>query len=235
MYSQESYHSTLEQLPTEAEVAALTERVYAQVFRTDFTAPGFALVSLRQAVVSASLRRFMVMLKEALAVVHRQKQGRSLNYLSLMHFDQQNTTKFHLDGGPEESYLMLGYEPSEVESVLHMADYTRAAQDLNITPHQFLRDYNPIFTRGEQLLAAYTTRVEGFTVDRAQVLLVNNSSLPFSSDGMSSLGVLHQATIVTPDPTKSRIINSTMLAPSEEAGDRVVSLAMQQDFLATSV
>jgi hypothetical protein len=234
MYPPKNYHSILEQMPKETEIVGLAERVYAQAFRTDFSAPGFALVSLRQTVESISLRRFMIALKGALDAIYQQKSGRHLNCRSMLRFDQQTTTKFHLDGAPDESYLMLGYEPSQVQSVLCMADYVRAADDLNLTPQQFLTDYNPMFARGEQQLVPYTTRVEGFDAYGSHLLLVNNSRLPFCPDGANTLGVMHQATIINSDPNQSRIVNSIMLAVSEAEDEETTFLAMQQDFLATS-
>ena len=44
-------------------------------------------------------------------------------------FDSQTTTKFHLDGAPDEAFLMLGYEASPVRSELAIADYSKAARD----------------------------------------------------------------------------------------------------------
>jgi len=234
MFPSKSYQSTLGGIPTEAENGGLAERVYAQVFRTDFTAPGFALLSLNQEVNSLCLRRFMLALKGALETISLQKRGRYLNCLSMLRFDQQTTTKFHLDGAPDESYLMLGYEPSNVQSVLCMADYAHAAYDLNLTPQQYLTDYNPMFARGEQQLIPYTTRLEGFDTRSPQVLLVNNSRLPFCPDSINVLGVMHQATILAPDPTQSRIVNSLMLAGSKVEDDISVFLAMQHDFLTSS-
>jgi hypothetical protein len=224
MYSQESYPTVIDPGVSGELFARLTERVYGQVFRTDFTAPGFALIRFSHQMESILLRRFMIELKEALDALHREKRDRHLNSLSMIHFDQQNTTKFHLDGAPDESYLLLGYEPTAVQSELQMADYTRAAHDLNITPRQFLADYNPMFTRGEQRLASYTTRLEVFDSRYAQVLLINNSCQPFLSDGSNSLGVLHQATILTPDPTQTRVINSMILVASEVQGEEAEQL-----------
>ncbi|MCW3055966.1 MAG: hypothetical protein JWN14_5136 [Chthonomonadales bacterium] len=234
MFPSKSYRSTLGEISTEAEIGGLAERVYGQVFRTDFTAPGFALVSFRQEVESISLRHFMLALKDALETISLQKRGRYLNCLSMLRFDQQTTTKFHLDGAPDESYLMLGYEPSNVQSVLCMADYAHATHDLNLTPQQFLADYNPMFARGEQQLVPYTTRLDDFDTWSSQVLLVNNSRLPFCPDSANVLGVMHQATILTPDPTQSRIVNSIMLTASESEGEEAASLAMLQDFLIAS-
>lgn len=227
MQPQESYHSTIESVPNEEEIARLTSRVYAQVFRTDFTQPGFALLSFGQQVEYLSLGRFMVTLKDAINETYRQKTERSLYCLSMLQFDQQTTTKFHLDGAPEESYLMLGYEPTSVKSALCMADYTKAAQEMNLTPQQFLAEYNPMFARGEQQLAPYITRVEGFDAQQAHLLLINNSRLPYCPEKANSLGVMHQATILNPDPNQSRIINSVMLAVSPTGDIPVDTLGIE--------
>ena len=54
----------------------------------------------------------MVVIKRELQSIHRKNSGRELLYLTAERFDQQQTTKFHLDGAPAESILMLGYEPT---------------------------------------------------------------------------------------------------------------------------
>jgi hypothetical protein len=120
------------------------------------------------------------------------------------------TTKFHLDGAPPESLLVLGYEPSTVRSVVRMADYSRAAHDLGISPEEFLDRHNPMFTASEKLLQPYVAEITAPPAGAARLVLVNNSNMPF--DGISSQGVLHQATIPAPDPAQPRIINSVMLA-----------------------
>lgn len=87
---------------------------------------------------------------------------------------------------------MLGYEPSRVTSRLFLADYSRCAFDLGITPRQFLEEHNPMYDRGEQELAPYVTEVRQAGAGHAQVLLINNNSLPFAGDGTNPLGVLAQ-------------------------------------------
>ena len=47
--------------------------------------------------------------------------------------------EFGLTRPTAESMLVLGYEPSKVRSRLFLADYSRAANDLGITPQDFLR------------------------------------------------------------------------------------------------
>ena len=58
----------------------------------------------------------MVELKGLLSDLAVQRGRRPFAYLSMARFDQQETTKFHLDGAPAESLLMLGYEPSKIRS-----------------------------------------------------------------------------------------------------------------------
>ena len=100
------------------------ERVYEAVWRCDFTAPGFVRLDAG-AVDSHTLRAWMVGLKERLVGVNVRRTGRAFVFRSLGRFDQPETTKFHLDGAPDQSVLMLGYEPSEVRSRPFLADYAR--------------------------------------------------------------------------------------------------------------
>ena len=154
----------------------------------------------------------MVSLHVELDRLVHERRGMHLRFHSLARFDQQTTTKFHLDGGPDESILMLGYEPTQVQSAVALADYTLAAHDLGITPQDFMDQHNPMFSSGEKLLAKYICPLIEFDATRFQIVLINNSRLSWFPDCRHSLGVLHQATILNPDPNQSRIINSTMLA-----------------------
>jgi hypothetical protein len=144
-------------------------------------------------------------------------------------FDQQETTKFHLDGAPGRSMLMLGYEPSRVQSRLFLADYTRAAFDLGVTPQQFLRDYNPMYRRGEELLGRYVTELPRPADGHALILLINNSSLPFTEARTNPLGVMHKAAIATPNEAERRIVNSTLLVTEGEE----VAAGKQKEFITT--
>ena len=135
----------------------------------------------------------------------------------------------HLDGAPEQSLLMLGYEPSQVQSRLFLADYTRAAFDLGITPQRFLKEHNPMYRPGEELLARYVTELPQPRAGHARILLINNSSLPFTETRTNPLGVMHKAIIVHPDEAKRRIVNSAMLVTEGEE----VSREAQQEFAVT--
>ena len=172
----------------------------------------------------------MVDLKRRLSDIGMDRGRGPLAYKSMGRFDQQETTKFHLDGAPEQSFLMLGYEPSNVRSRLFLADYPRAAFDLGITPQQFLVDFNPMYRKGEKALAQYVTELPQPGVGCSRILLINNSSLPFTEARTNALGVMHKAVIETPDENERRIVNSTMLAVGENDD---ISHERQQEFVTT--
>jgi hypothetical protein len=149
MYSQADYLLKLTAAPDQA----VAEGAYERAWRFDFTAPGFCLLDAGPGVDSHNLRAWMVHLKRLLSEISQRRTGKTFLFRSMARFDQQETTKLHLDGAPDKSMLMLGYEPSQVHSRLFLGDYTRAAFDLGITPQQFLQDYNPMFRKGEEVLA----------------------------------------------------------------------------------
>ncbi|WP_425617096.1 hypothetical protein NA78x_000766 [Anatilimnocola sp. NA78] len=212
---------------------SLATAFYERTCRTGFDVPGFATVNLGKNLNSTGFRRLMVELKAAMAMIHESATGQSLHYQSVARFDQQISTKLHRDGGPAECFLMLGYEPSEVASELHLADYSLCAFDLGITPQEFLARHNPMFNAGAALLQPYTTRAPCFQSDAYQIVCINNSSSTHSDDRPKWQGVLHTATILTPDDTKRRVINSTMIVPSPLGTQEVITASQLQDFITT--
>ncbi len=217
----------------EHSLGGLAEVVYGCVCRTHFTAPGFCLLDLGSGASSESLRRTMILLKRQMQEIHRNRTGRELVLLSAARFDQQVTTKPHRDGGPDECFLMLGYEPSGVASELVISDYSLCAHDMGITPADFLAKHNPMFAAGERLLAPYTTRVGCFANRTYQILLVNNSIAPYSDTAPAWQGVLHTATIRNPDESQRRVINSLMLASASSGAVEPISEQEQEYFIRT--
>ena len=199
-------------VPTVVNPTAIAAQIYNRVCRTDFTVPGFCVVKLGLSLSSIEFRKLMVELTREMGVLHQRQTGKTLIYISAGRFDQQTTTRPHLDGGPEESLLMLGYEPTHVQSEVEISDYTQCAQHLGISPKEFMAQHNPMFHAGFELLRPYAYRLNEFDVAAYQIVVINNSSAPI--DGKSWLGVLHTATILTPDESQRRVINSTMIAPA---------------------
>jgi hypothetical protein len=188
--------------------SAVADWAYSRTFRYDFNEPGFALIRLSRDTSPKSLRHYMVALKQHLSERYSATQRRDLEYCSAGRFDQQATTKFHLDGSPDESLLMLGYEPTSVASRLSIADYSQCAFNLSISPREFLDHHNPMFSEGAQRLQAYTTEVLPFSNLDYEIVIINNSSAAF---GAGLQGVMHKAVVVGANPAKQRIVNSTMI------------------------
>lgn len=189
----------------------LAQHVSVLVCRCDFIQPGFALVRLPQEMTSLDQRRLMVDLKEQLSLLYQSDKGTALDWFNMTRFDQKNTTKPHRDGAPNDSLLLLGYEPTTVQSKLSMADYSKCAQMLGITPAAFLEDYNPMYEKGLELLAPYMTQVTEFDITRYQLLIINNSCNPLLKGAPLWQGVLHCAIVST--GSGSRVINSTSICP----------------------
>jgi len=208
--------------------------VYDLVCRTDFSAPGFCLLDAGRERGSVGLRRLLNDLKQELAAVHEARTGKTIVYVSAARFDQQTTTRPHLDGGPEESLLMLGYEPSAVRSELEISDYSRCAFDMGISPQEFLARHNPMFRSGYELLRPYTTRIPCFSQTNYQLVFINNSRAQYSADATTWQGTLHTATIVNPDERQRRVINSTMLASAPLAARDNISCEELTEFLQTT-
>src|SRR3712207_3828350 len=183
------------------------EVIFEAVWRTHFSAPGFCLLDLGPGVDSHELRSLMLGLQGRLSDVGSRRCGVQFAYRSLGRFDQQETTKFHLDGAPDRSLLMLGYEPSQVRSRLSLADYSRCASDLGMEPKRLLDEYNPMYRKGEEMLAGYVTELPQPPEGHSRILLINNSSLPYTDAQANPLGVLHKAEIIEPDESQRRIVN----------------------------
>lgn len=215
-------------------VASIAETLYELTCRTNFDAPGFCLLNLGGAINSQRFRETMVSIKREMAAIHQAQRGNTLIYLSAARFDQQTSTKAHLDGGPDECFLMLGYEPSPVESEVAIIDYARCAWDLGLTPKEFLLKHNPMFQRNRELLEPYTTRIPCFDSDDYQILCINNSTAPYSPEHPAWQGTLHLATILTPDETQRRVIDSTMIAPAPAGAHDAISDAELKTFLTST-
>ncbi len=195
-------------------IPALAARVAPAVFRTDFTAPGFALLDLGTELAPRDFRARLLALGTALAELYEERHGGGLVFVSASRFDQQSPTRPHRDGGPDASLLLLGYEPTEVPSRIYLLDHVRCAFDRRQSPCELLDCCNPAFPPGEELLRPYTVETV-FEPAHFQILLVNNSLLPWEERERGMLGVLHHA-VIEPRPGRSRPINSVLMGVGGE-------------------
>lgn len=220
--------------PDKADARALAESIYERTCRTDFSQPGFCAVDVGSEIDSIAFRKLMLNVKLEMASIHAVQTGKNLVHLSAARFDQQETTRPHLDGGPDECFLMLGYEPSAIDSELEITDYAKCAFDLGLTPKEFLVKHNPMFRSGFELLEPYATRVPCFSKTSYQIICINNSSAAYSSSEPAWQGTLHTATILTPNEDERRVINSTMIASVPKGTLDAVNVNELNEFASTS-
>ncbi len=220
--------------PSVLDVETIASDIYARTCRFDFNAPGFCTLNVGQSIDSVAFRQLMVDLKRAMAAIHETTTGNTLAYHSASRFDQQVTTRPHLDGGPDECFLMLGYEPSDVESELEILDYAKCAFDHRLTPKEFMATHNPMFHSGYEMLRPYATRIPCFSQTDFQIVCINNSSASFSHKKRAWQGTLHTAIIRTPDESQLRVINSTMIASEIAGTSDPITESQQHEFVTTS-
>jgi len=186
------------------DVPAVTAEVFARVWRTALDQPGFALLRFTREVSSRELRRAMVELVAAFPVPFvPERFGR---------FDQQVSSRFHRDGAPPASLLVLGYEPTAVRSRFWIADASVAAHAAGMGLTEYLAANNPMFPAGETALAPFVMELD-LPHGEAFLIIANNSLLPLGSG--NPLGVLHKAVIPSPDPAGRRVINSIGFTPAD--------------------
>ena len=183
------------------------DKIYSSVFRKSYDEFGFIILTFEREMNSLLLRKLMIKIKEELSKKCQDEFEEALDFYWLGRFNQQNTTKYHRDNAPKDSYLMLGYEPTKVESKLSFADYHQLVVEKNIPIDKYYDLHNPIFKDGEELLKPYINLVENFDKTAYKIVLMNNSDLT----SKKTCGVLHKAEIVKKDLTESRVINSIML------------------------
>lgn len=175
------------------DIPASAPEVFRRVWRAALDQPGFALLRLSRGMSSRELRRAMVDLVAAFPVAFvPERFGR---------FDQQVSSKFHRDGAPPASLLVLGYEPTAVFSRFWIADSSAAARAAGMNLKDYLSAYHPILPAGEAKLAPFVTEL-ALPYGEPYLIVANNSFLPL--DGTNPLGVLHKAVIPSPDLTDPR-------------------------------
>ena len=211
-------------------IKEIAENAIKDVFRTDTSKPGFIHIDLGAKSSSSKLRATMVALKKELSNYTKATYNRPLTYHWLVRFDQQVSTPYHVDNAADQSFLMLGYEPSIIQSELYIGDYHKYANECNDAPKNYLKDFNPVFENNLEHLKPYVTKVEQLSNNSYSIVLINNS-VPRQNN--ETLGAFHKATMVSQDLSKERVVNSmimNMLPEHEES----LNEPDEQHFITTS-
>lgn len=191
-------------------------RLLRSVWRTALDEPGWAVLIPPVPFDSIGIRREMLRVLAALG----DEAGYPFVNERVGRFDQQVTTKFHRDGAPNASLLILGYEPTAVRSRFFVADANRAAERAGIGVNAFLSANNPMLPAGERALELFVTELT-WPHELGAIVVVNNSLYPDDAPAGHPLGLLHKGVIEMPDPTARRVINS--LGATPDGAGRVVS------------
>src|SRR5262249_9585520 len=159
-----------ELLMSPAALQAVADHMAGAVLRTELTESGSCLLDLGPRLTPRDFRALLLALGRALGTAYGRDFDGELGFVSLSRFHQQVSTPPHLDAGPDESLLLLGYEPTEVASRVFLYDYTHCALDRGLTPRDFLDRFNPTFRGDQEALEGYRTEVSGLNPDHYQIL-----------------------------------------------------------------
>lgn len=188
-------------------IKQLAKKSFNTVFRTTTEAPGFVHLVFSEQFAPYHFRSILTELKKELSALTVSKFNKKLDYHWLIRFDQQVNTSFHVDNAADQSILMLGYEPSEIESELQIADYHAYAETYK-TPEDYYSIFSPIFKEEADLLKPFTSKISTANKNKYSIVMMNNSS---PKPNVDTLGVFHKARILNKDLSKSRIVNSMVL------------------------
>lgn len=193
----------------EETIKHIAEKSFKSVFRTTTEAPGFVhLVFSNKEMTPYKFRSIMIDLKKELSKLSVFTFNKKLSYHWLVRFDQQVNTPFHVDNAANQSILMLGYEPSEIKSELHVADYHAYANKAYKTLEDYSNKFTPVFKDDEDLLKPFTSKINSVNQDNYSIAIINNSS---PKSNIETLGMYHKALIRNKDLGKSRVVNSMVL------------------------
>ena len=190
-------------------IKQIANKSFQAVFRTTTEAHGFMhLVFSKKEITPYQFRSIMIDLKKELSNLSVSKFNKKLSYHWLVRFDQQVNTPFHVDNAAEQSILMLGYEPSAIQSELHLADYHAYAKKAYKKPEDYFNNFSPVFKDNEDVLLPFISKIKSANNDNYSIVIINNSS---PKSDVDTLGLFHKALIMKVDLSKSRIVNSMVL------------------------
>ncbi|MCB9659252.1 MAG: hypothetical protein R3B40_14440 [Polyangiales bacterium] len=185
--------------------------LHGAILRRDERQPGWATIDLGPHAGARALREAQHRLARGLDREERRLRGRGLIPTALTFFDQGETTPFHVDGGPDESVLLLGYEPSARTSRLRVVDLPHAAAEAQSIA-AYLASRPNGFPADDPRLSALAIDIPRDATHFVLVALCNSVMEP----GHGWRGLLHQAT-VGGDPSAPRGVHTVHLRAAADA------------------
>lgn len=180
--------------------------LHRDVLRRSLDARGWAYLELGADMDRRRMREAMRAVADGLSRTEQQLHARGLAPTALTQFDQGETTPFHVDGGPDESVLILGYEPTPRVSVLRVACLPTCAAARGDSPRAFLAAFPRGIPADHASVRAHAAEVTIHSARWPIVVLCNSVADP----GEGWLGVLHQAELAA-EPRGERVVNTVHL------------------------
>ncbi len=182
--------------------------IFESVLRESTAQPGFYYKDLGADLDSKSFREVIFDVKERLSDLCEKRLNKQLNYHWLSRANHRNSSNFHIDTAPEHSILILGYEPTSVESKVFLADYTKYLEAENLSAQDYFRNsFNGNFAQNDEELAPYVSETTPFPKDHCRLVIINNSR----SYGQKSYGVFHRGEVSDNLDQRDRVVNRVMV------------------------
>jgi hypothetical protein len=208
----------------------LIKTIYDSIFRQNTKQAGFYYLNLEDKLNSKVFRQLMVDLKNALSILCNQHLKKELHYQSLGRFNHQDASKPHRDTAGDHSFLILGYEPTMVESKAFITDYSKYIEHERIPLETFFGENKETnLVEDISSLTDYKTEMKPFNKNHYRILIANNSR----SYAETTFGVFHSAEIPEKVDNQDRLLNYMMLKLSDLNSKEQYTLQDVQEFLNT--
>ncbi|MCR9248818.1 MAG: hypothetical protein NXI20_00285 [bacterium] len=188
------------------------EEIYKNVFRDSTAQPGFFFKDFGKDIGSEDFRAVMVELKEGLTELVNKNTDHQLNYHWLGRFDHQHTSGFHRDSADPNSVLMLGYEPTTIDSRVFLADFSKLVEDKGISMIEYFGGDDINTARDEKEIEPYVTELTPFPKDTYRLVILNNAK----SFNQPSFGMFHRGEVPEKSNGSDRVINSIMMYQTDK-------------------
>lgn len=208
----------------------LIKTIYSNVFRQNTERKGYYYLNLGCNINSKTFRQSMVNIKNRLSALCKKNMNKELHYQSLGRFNHQYTSKPHRDTAPDHSFLMLGYEPTVVESTVYITDYSKFIERENIPIDAFFgEDKEANLVHNISQFEEYIKEIRPFNKNDYRIIIANNSR----SYKEKTFGVFHSAEIPKKMDNQDRIINYMMLKLSSLNSEERYTIQNIKKFLNT--
>lgn len=194
------------------------EQLFRDVIRDTTDRPGFYYKDLGRDIDSKFFRKLMIELKERLSEHCKKQINKQLNYHWMSRGNHRNSSKFHIDSATDQSILMLGYEPTTVESKVLLADYTKYLEDTG----QSVQDYfsnalNGTYGPDDDKLKPYVSELSPFPKEHYRIVIINNSR----SFGQKTFGVFHRGEVYENFNQSDRVVDALMISICEVGTEEI--------------